>query len=190
MSFNDDLDPADFATREAADKRVYVKFFTRPVQNEQKSDEAGRAIFEEREYIEIRTPGQQNNVIVRPVAEMDKTRFREAYRQFKAGVADQLDGTPLYEVPFLTKSQVEELAHMRVRTLEHLADLNDSVCSAHAGLYALKQKAQKFLQAAEKAAPITDLQRQINELTDKLSTATATIEDQSRIIQNLRSAAK
>lgn len=185
--FDNDLDPRDFESRESADKKVFVKFYTKPVQNEAKSAAEGRPIFDEREYIEIRTPGQQNNVIQRPVCDMDRQRFRESYRQFKAGIEDQVVGTPLEEVPFLTRSQVEELRYLRIRSLEHLSELNDQVCGQHAGLYALKQKAQKFLQAANGAAPITDLQRQIDEMKALVESQNQTIADQSKIIQNLKS---
>lgn len=181
-----DLDPRDFTSREAADKKVFVKFFTKPVQNESKSASEGRPIFDEREYVEIRTPGQQSNVIQRPVTDMDRQRFRESYRQFKEGITEQLVGTPLSEVPFLTRSQVEELAYLRVRTVEHLADLNDSVCGQHVGLHKLKQTAKSYLDRALGQAPLAELQAQLDQLKAELATSQATIQDQSRIIANLK----
>lgn len=188
--FGEDFNPKDFETREAADKSVFVKFYTKPVQNSAKSADAGRPIFDEREYIEIRTPGDQNNVINRPVADMDRQRFRGSYRQFKEGIQDQLVGTPLTEVPFLTRAQCEELSYLRIRTVEALAELRDDVCGSHAGLYKLKQTAQSYMERASQEAPFASFQKRLEEMQEQLTTAQATINDQSRIIQNLKSASK
>lgn len=184
--FNDDLNVRDFESREAADKSVFVKFYTKPVQNEAKSATEGRPIFDEKEYVEIRTPGDQNNVIQRPVCDMDRQRFGSAYRQFKAGIQDQLVGTPLSEMPWLTRAQAEELSYLRVRTVEALAELNDGVCGRHAGLYKLKQTAQAYLKRAGDQAPFAEMQKQMDEMREKLEAAEATIADQSRIIKNLK----
>mgnify|MGYP000081173716 CR=1 FL=1 len=183
-----DLDPRDFESREAADKSVYVKFYTKPVQDEAESVKEGRPIYKEREYVEIRTPGQQNNVIQRPVTDMDRQRFRLAYRQFKEGIEDQLVGTPLTEVGWMTRSQVEELHHMRVRTVEHLAELNDSVCGAHAGLYKLKQKAQQVIEEGKKNAPFAVLQEQHERAMAEMEALRQTVAEQSEIIKGLQSA--
>jgi len=183
-----DLDPRDFESREAADKSVYVKFYTKPVQDEAESVKEGRPIYKEREYVEIRTPGQQNNVIQRPVTDMDRQRFRLAYRQFKDGIEDQLVGTPLTEVGWMTRSQVEELHHMRVRTVEHLAELNDSVCGAHAGLYKLKQKAQQVIEEGKKNAPFAVLQEQHERAMAEMEALRQTVAEQSEIIKGLQAA--
>lgn len=184
--YQDDFNPADFETREAADKNVYVKFYIKPVQNEAKSAEEGRPIFDDREYIEIRTPGQQNNVVQRPVSDMDRKRFHRAYQLFKAGEVEQVVGTPLMEMPWITRSQVEELVHLRIRTVEALAELGDDVCSRFAGLYKLKQTAQRYVQHAKNNAPLIKFQEQLDELKNQCETYQRTIEEQSQIIQKLQ----
>lgn len=185
-----DFDADDFESREAADKSVYVKFYTKPVQNEAKSAAEGRPMFDEKEYVEIRTPGNQNNVIQRPVTDMDRQRFRAAYRRFKEGHEEQLVGTPLTEAPWLTRAQVEELSHLRVRTIEHLADLDDGVCSRYAGMYGLKQKAQAYIARAKDNAPFQQMQKDNEELRNTLETMKQTIADQSAIIKTLQEKVK
>lgn len=180
-----DFNVEDFEHRNAADKQVYVKFYTRPVPDEAKTAEEGRPMYKDREYIEIRTPGNQNNIIQRPVSELDRQRFRQAYMAFKAGESEQVIGTPLTEVPWITRSQVEELSHMRIRTLEHLAGLNDEVCSRHAGLYKLKQRAALAIEEAGKTAPIAKMQKENEELSNRLAALQATVDEQSAIIKNL-----
>lgn len=181
-----DVDHRDFESREAADNSVYVKFYTKPVMNEAKSDEAGRPIYDEREYVEIRTPGQQNNVVQRPVTDMDRQRFRKAYSKFKEGFEEQLVGTPLSEVSWLTRAQVEELFHLRVRTVEHLAELNDSVCSKYSGMYKLKQRAKQVIEEGTKNAPFAKLQSENEKMAAELTALRQTVEEQSAIIRTMQ----
>lgn len=164
-----DYDVSDFDDRFAADKSVYAKFYTHPVKNEKASAEAGRAKFDEVEYVEIRAAGNANNIIQRPASDQDRQRFHRQYELFRAGMAEQTVGTPLTEIPWITKSQVEELAYVRINTLEALATVNDDVCQRMAGLRDLKNKAMIFMEAADKAAPLTALQEENNVLKKQLT---------------------
>lgn len=155
-----EYDVNDFNERYAGDKSVYAKFYTMPVKDESASAKEGRPIFRDREYIEIRASGNQNNIINRPADNLDRQRFSRQYDLFKKGCDEQMVGTPLTEVTWLTRSQVEELAYVRIRTLEQLANVNDETCQRMVGLRDLKNKAEKFLEASEKAAPITALQEE------------------------------
>lgn len=181
-----DFNVEDFEHRNAGDKSVYVKFYVRPVADEAASTEAGRPIYKDREYIEIRTPGNQNNIVQRPVSEMDRQRFQGAYRAFKAGDTEQMVGTPLSEVPWVTRSQVEELAHMRIRTLEHLSTVSDEVCGRYAGMYKMKQRAAAAIVEADKSAPFIQMQAENELLSNRLAVMEQTISEQSAIIKNLQ----
>jgi hypothetical protein len=164
--FEDDV--TDFENRYAGDKGVHARFYMFPQKNEAKSASAGRPIFEDTEFVEIFAAGNSTNIVRRPARAMDKDRFRRQYEAFKAGTEDQLQGTPLHEVPWITRSQVEELAYLRIRTLEQLANVSDAACGKHVGLYDLKSKATKALAAAEGAAPITELTKENEELKRRL----------------------
>lgn len=185
-----DEDPKDFESRTAADKSVYVKFYLRPVIDDAASDKEGRPIYRDKEYVEIRTPGQQNNVIQRPVSDMDRQRFRAAYQQFKAGEEEQTIGTPLTEMSWITRSQVEELAHLRIRTVEHLSTLDDAVCSRYAGLYKLKQRAQQVVAQSEKDAPFQQLQADNQKMNEELAALRETVREQSEIIKKMNEKSK
>lgn len=181
-----EYDTKDFETREADDKHVYVKFYFRPVPDEERSKQEGRQCFKQMEYIEIRTPGSQTNVIQRPVKDMDRERFRKAYMMFKDGNEEQLIGTPLAECAWLNASQVEELTHMRIRTLEHLSEVTDSVCQRMAGLLGLRERAKKILAAAQSQAPLLEAQRLNEEMKNRMEVMERTIADQSAIIKQLQ----
>jgi hypothetical protein len=116
---------------------------------------------------------------------MDKQRFRAAYAAFKAGDAEQIIGTPLTETPWITRSQAEELAYLRIRTLEQLANVGDDVCTRIPGLFKLKQRAQAALERAERTAPFLAMQAENEAMKNRLDTMEATIADQAAIIKRL-----
>lgn len=181
-----DHDYRDFESREADDKHTYVKFYIHPVKDEEKSAAEGRPVYKDREYVEIRTPGQQNNVIRRPVTEIDAKRFRRAYQMFKEGNEEQIVGTPLSEMPWVTRSQVEEMAHIRIRTVEQLSVVGDDVCTRMAGLYGLKDKALKYLEHAAKMAPITEVHKLREDFDNQLEAMQKTIDEQAATIKALQ----
>lgn len=181
-----DFDVNDFSSREAADKSVYVKFYVRPVLDDAASDEAGRPIYKDKDYIEIRTPGNQTNIIQRPVTDMDKRRFAQAYREFKSGEVEQTNGTPLIEAPWITRSQVEELSYLRIRSLEQLANVNDDVCTRIPGLFKLKQRAQYMVERADKQAPFLVMQKENENMRNEMETLKRMVEEQAEVIKSLK----
>ena len=155
------------------DEQLLVVFYIHPKQNEEKSKQAGRAIFEDREYIRIIQPGNKENIIERPASEMDIQRFPRHYQAFKqrTGNEELIEGTRLEEWPALTRSQVAELKYMNVMTVEQLANLSDANAQGFMGINLLKQKAKAFLEVSEtnKAAEeLTELRNQNALLMEKM----------------------
>lgn len=176
-------DVEDFEDREKG--KVFVKFYTRPVQDEAESDKQGRPIYNEVEYLEIRAPGNATNIVQRPVTDMDKRRFRRQYEMFKEGNEEQLVGTPLTEVTWVTRSQAEELSYLRIRTLEQLAEVGDDVCTRIPGLFKLKQRAQTTVETATKNAPILELTAKLESLANENATLKKAVEEQAATIKKL-----
>lgn len=166
------------ANRFAQDGRLHVRFFTKPRLNPDKSQEANRPIYEDTVYIEIMMPGEKNNIIVRPTRDGDFSRFHQQYALFKQGIADQVVGTPLKVLPFLTESQVEELAWFKIRTVEQLADLSDN--AQFMGAVELKNKAKRFL----------DLSRSNETLHSELQTQKHAAEESERRLKELEETAR
>jgi len=143
-----------------ADKRLYVSFSNVPVHCEFKSIEAGRPIYEEREHITIITPGSRDSV----VAEVNGyyiNRFRERYERWKAGSDQAQLGTPLSALPWMSVAQVAEFAAVHVRTIEQLVGMQDQLSQKFMGHHQIKERAQKFLDAAKEAAPAAHLQSEL-----------------------------
>jgi chaperonin cofactor prefoldin len=151
-----DFDVADFENPNSS-KGLYARFFNGTEQDMQASAREGRPIFNDVELVEILAPGNSTSIVRRRVRPTDKVKFRAEYDAFKAGQSEAVSGTLLSEVPWITKSQIEEMRFMRVLTLEQLAELSDNAVARMSGAVSLKRKAREWLRAAKEAAPFTEL---------------------------------
>jgi hypothetical protein len=156
----------------AGDETLAVKFYTFARHSLPKSKEAGRPIYEDVPYIKIMSPGNRDSIVERPAREADKYRFPQHWRNFQARESqDVVEGTPLSEWPAIQGSQVEELKFMHVLTLEQLVAMSDVNAQNIRGVYALKEKAQAYLDNAKEGLASEALieQRAINaELLERL----------------------
>jgi hypothetical protein len=131
------------------DEKLYIVFHKKTVQNWPESRRQQRPIFKEVDYVRIHIPGDRFNVqdikVTPPVA----SRFKEKYQRWlKTQDNDHVDGTPLEQWPGVTRSQVEELKHFHVRTVEQLAQMADSLGQQYMGFFQLREAARKFLDDA------------------------------------------
>jgi hypothetical protein len=147
---------------------VYARFYLHPKLDEAASKVENRPIYADKEYVEIIAAGNANNIIRRPAGDMDKRRFHREYSRFREG-SEQTIGTPLTEVTWITRGMVEELAYMKVKTLEQLSELNDQACTKMPGLFDLKRKAQAWVKQATDSAPIVALQEENEALKARLA---------------------
>lgn len=151
------------------DAKLFVAFSNKPHPDKDKSKLEGRPIFTPREYITIMVPGDKNNVINRPVQDLDKRRFANKYAAFKAGQSQDTSGTPLESVAWISREQVEELKFFNVRTLEHLASLADVHAQRFMGINALRQKARDAIQLAKENAPALRLTEELRQRDEKMA---------------------
>jgi len=184
-----DYDAGDFEDHRKSDPKAFVRFHLLPKQNEAKSAEAGRPIFEDVEYVEIIVPGNETNRPVLKVTVIERQRFAQQYRRWKeSGVSDYNEGTPLTEVPWITRSQVEELAFARIKTLEQLAGVSDTVCQRMMGLTELRRKALDTMARAEAEAPFSKIQAQLDALVAANAALQGVVDEQATKIKELEDA--
>lgn len=172
----------------ADDKRLAVRFEVRPVHNQHKSDQAGRPIFDEVEYIQIIVPGSRD-VMTAPLDETYKRRFADRYKRWKedVGKVQHIQGTPLSEVSWMTRSQVAELAMNNVYTVENLADMSDIDAMKFMGSHELRKRAKNFLQAAANEAPLTRLQQELEQRDNHIKTLEQKLEAMQAALDKLQS---
>ena len=154
-------------TTNKGDEALLVKFYMDLLQDMEASKKEGRPIYKEVEWIDIRIPGNKDNVVIRPVRPNDKTRFPRHYQLFQsrmAGAKEELVGTPLSLWPVVTVAQIKEFEYFNIRTVEQLAAIPDSAASKFPGINQLKQKAEEYLALAAKKAPLSKMRNEIEEL--------------------------
>jgi len=155
-----DFNHNDFTQgREAeADAQLLVKFFMKEREDKLETQQQGRPIFKEREYVEIRVPGKRDALACRPATEDDKRRFPRHYQMFKDRVEPPQDGTPLAEWPQISRSMAEELAFLRVKTVEQFVNMSDGDAARIRGGMGLKEKAKAFLKYSDQTKLISEKQ--------------------------------
>ena len=148
-------------SRFAHDNKLYIEFYRKPRLHTAKSREAGRAVYEEVDYIRIHTPGDKSAVVDRPVDELDAQRFADRYNKWKAGQAEAVVGTPLSSLPTMTPAKVEEYKYFKIVTVEQLAEANDNLGQKFMSFQADKQRAKAFLEVAANNAPIEKMNAEL-----------------------------
>lgn len=145
-----------------------VEFYTDAVQNNFRSKQEGRPIFEDRVFVRIQTPGDTRTTINREATDQDKARFPKSWSAFEQGLSEVTEGTPLAQWTAVSASQVKELAHVHVRTVDQLAALSDaSIQRMGPGYQQLRQQARHYLENAQDGAKATEVQRENDDLREE-----------------------
>jgi hypothetical protein len=165
-------------------KGEVARFYMRTVPDAEKTSEAGRPIHKSVEYVEIHIPGDRTLVHDVPVQEKHKQRFQREWAAFKSGDKEQIVGTPLSVWPRISSPQVEDLKHLKIRTVEELAAVSDTHLSAlGTGGRSLRDEAAAFLEAAKGTAPIAKMQAAIVERDEQLAALKARVEELSKALE-------
>ena len=170
---------------------LLVAFSVQAKKNEAKTLEEGRAIFDDVDYIRLMVPGDRNNVIHRPINVEDRQRFAKQLQAWKEGKVDPAgSGTPLREWGGLSKSEVEELAHFGVRTVESLAELTDSNATNIGPIMKLRKRAKAYVEAAKSDAPMQKLLATLDERDSRITELEAKLTELSEAVAEDRKARK
>lgn len=160
-----------------ADSRLQVRFYKRPVQQEQESLEAGRPIYKEFDFVHICVAGDTLTEIDTYVLPSHKTRFPIQWANYmnRQGANEpEVVGTPVAEWPLVSKSQAEELRAMKFYTVESIAGASDQQLqrmgmAAGMSPYAFRDKAKSFLNLATSSAETDKREQEINSLKEELA---------------------
>jgi hypothetical protein len=160
-----------------ADSRLQVRFYKRPVQQEQETLEAGRPIYKEFDFVHICVAGDTLTEIDTYALQSHKQRFpiQWANYQNRLGKDDEeVVGTPLSEWPLVSKSQAEELRAMKFYTVESIANASDQQLqrmgmAAGMSPYAFRDKAKSYLNLAQDSTETDKRAQEINNLKEELA---------------------
>jgi hypothetical protein len=153
-------------------------FYMDTIKDELASRNAGREIHKEVERVRVIIPGAVASIVVKNVDDTHRQRWPEQYAAFKAGREQPLSGTALVEWPVLNRAMVEELHHLKVRTVEELANLSDiQVQNIGMGGQMLRARARAFLDDAEHEALTTKLVGENDVLRSRVASLEAQVNE-------------
>ena len=161
---------------------IIPRFYIKGLKNNFLSEQQGKEVFEDVEYVEMLVPGDKFSEVHERVKDSHKARWPVQYAAFKANQEAPSEGTPLEEWPPMSPGMVMQLKSNKVRTVEQLAALSDSQLGnvLPMGGHSMREKARNWLKQAEGLAPLSDMQQ-------KLDTANAQIAALERQVADLAS---
>lgn len=158
------------------DDKLYVEFFREPVLHPGKSREAGRAVYEEKDFVRIHVPGDKTTVCVEPMHEINLYRFKQRYEKWKAGQAEAVTGTPLSALPSMNPAKIEEYKFFKIVTIEQLAEANDSLGQKFMSFHADKAAAKRFIDATKGNAPVEQMNAELQKRDAEIENLKAMVE--------------
>ena len=157
------------------DEGLLVRFYVKPKHDMRKSQEEGRPVFVDTEYVEIRTPGSRD-AVARPATQRDINRFPRHYQAFKDRTDMPEEGTPLIEWPVMTRSMAEELSFYNIKTVEQLIAMPDEKAQQFMGLMGLKHQAKEWLELTKEYASASELKDELAKRDDEIAQLKAAVE--------------
>ena len=167
---------------QGADSRLAVQFYKKSMKQEDASNEAGRPIFKEFDFVRIMIPGDNLTEIDTYAQESHKQRFPRQWAHYLNQTAGHEDivGTPLEQWPQVTRSQAEELRGLKFYTVEAIADCSDQQLQrigmvAGMSPHNFRLKAKAFLNLANDSADVAQREAELQALrleNDKIKAET------------------
>ena len=159
-----------------ADSRLAVKFYKRAVKLEHETNEAGRPIYKDYDFVRIMVAGDNLTEIDTYAQESHKQRFPKQWLQYQASQdsSSEIHGTPVEQWPLISQSQAQELRAIKFLTVESIANASDlqlQRIGMIAGMspHAFRDKAKTFLNLAEETAVASKRAEEINQLKQELA---------------------
>ena len=159
-----------------ADSRLAVKFYKRAVKLEHETNEAGRPIYKDFDFVRIMVAGDNLTEIDTYAQESHKQRFPRQWLQYQAtqDTSNEILGTPVEQWPLISQSQAQELKGVKFMTVESIANASDlqlQRIGMIAGMspHAFRDKAKSFLNLANESAEAAKRDEEINQLKQELA---------------------
>ena len=159
---------------QGADARLAVQFYKKSVKQNEASDEAGRPIFKEFDFVRIMIPGDNLTEIDTYAQESHKQRFPRqwAHYQNQVGSHEDVIGTPIDQWPQVTRSQADELRGLKFHTVESIADCSDQQLQrigmvAGMSPFNFRLKAKAFLNLANDSAEVAHREAELAQVKEE-----------------------
>lgn len=136
----------------------YVRFYDKEVQNNFKSEQENRPIYDMVPFVRIEIPGNSLSIIDTIAGDHHKQQYPMQWARYQNDRTDEkIEGTLLRDWSILRASQVAELKHLKFYTVEQVAQASDqqiNVVTSIVGMggHAFREKAQQYLKLAKDSA--------------------------------------
>lgn len=150
------------------DRRT-ARFATVPKLNRVESEKQGRPIYDAQVVLFVRQPGEKDEPAIE-MREHHKYQFSREWAAFEAGRSPEAQGTPL-EILFPTDPQiVKHLQGAHIFSVDQLAHVSaEGRRRIGMGADAWIARAQQFLDAAEKAAPMHQMEGELRQRDEEIA---------------------
>ena len=150
------------------DRRM-ARFETVQFPNAVRSREAGRPIFEPRTVVFVRHPGERDETSV-IATEAHQYEFPRQWAAFEAGKKADPEGTPLSILFPSDPHIVTSLRALHIFTVEMLAECGEEgLRRIGMGARDYQARAQRFMEAAAKTAPLHQMDAKLRERDDEIA---------------------
>ena len=167
-------------------RQTMISFYDREVQNQFKSEQEGRPIFEMKCYIRKVPPGDKLVEIDRKASKQDFLRYPQEYEMYMKRQTTPVNGTPLEAWAQITRAQVAEYKALNIFTVEQLAELPDGYGHKIMGFQGWKQKAQSFLMAAKGQGEFDKLQTELRKRDEEIARMRANENATAELMKSLQ----
>lgn len=166
---------AGYGNQNAA--RNTITFYKHREKNNYKSEQEGRPVWDEKDFICIICPGQDKQRVQRPVRDEDIQEYSEAWKAYCEKRKQPVNGTPIADLPGMTQSILTLMDHGNITTIEQLASIGDTeVQNLGPNGMVLRSRAKSFLEGSNRlAAENAELRARLEALEARLG-ATAEVE--------------
>ena len=164
---------------------IFAEFYKHPVLMTHDSNEAGRPIYKDFDFVRIKVAGVEKDLVERKATVQDKERFAEEWAKFQAGEAQDLGGVRIEFWPALTPAMVKNLQGFNIYTIEAMAGLSDAGClKLGMGAYKLREDAKKYLDNNSEASELKKLAEKQATIIEEQGKALAELQQQMASLLN------
>ena len=147
------------------DKDLVVKIYWRSMPDTKASEAAGAPVYKNVEYIDMFRPGEMMNMIVRPLTDADKRRFKSNYDQFVLQKTQVPEGTPVDLLFPNNPAVADSLRGYGIYTIQQLTNLSaTAIDSIGMGGQDFVNKAKAYMNAASSGKEVVKMQEDMRKM--------------------------
>jgi hypothetical protein len=160
-----------------------VFFHPVQVQNDFKTAEAGRPIFQEQIFIKKLISGDNTLIIDRKMRATDEDEHPKEWEMFKNKRLNIVPGTPIDAWHILSETQKAEFKALNIFTIDQFAQLPDIAGLKIMGFNELRTKARTFISASKDSEVFAAMK---TDMDAKLETKSKEIDELRKMIESFQ----